>query len=198
VMPWIDRRFARLTNMHRPWSDMEESRAIRLPSRKLQFLGLHSLAVEIGAMRIVCPEIDLRYPFADRSLVEFVFSIPIEQHLRPNELRSLQRRAMARVLPRELAYRRTKGSPGETVYRRFREQWPAIKSIFAAPRVCDYGYVDRNALDVSLQRAAHGQNLNAPCLLRLLALEMWLRTLERPLAAADPRDRQDEFADGRR
>jgi asparagine synthase (glutamine-hydrolysing) len=198
LMPWIDRRFARLTNMHRPWSDMEEARAIRLPSRKLHFLSLHSLAVEMGAMRIVCPEIDLRYPFADRSLVEFVFSIPIEQHLRLNEMRSLQRRAMARVLPRELAYRTTKGSPGGTVYRRFREQWPAIKSIFAAPRVCDYGYADHKALAASLQRAAHGQNVNAPGLLRLLALEMWLRTLERPLAAADPRDQKDEFANGRR
>lgn len=198
VMPWIDRRFARQTDMHRPWSDMEESRAIRLPSRKLHFLSLHSLAVEIGAMRIVCPEIDVRYPFADRALVEFVFSIPIEQHLRPNEMRSLQRRAMARVLPRELAYRRSKGSPGETVYRRFRERWPAIKSIFAAPRVCEYGYVDRSALAVSLQRAAHGQNVNAASLLRLLSLEMWLRTLDCPAAAADPRGRQDEFAHGRR
>ena len=198
VMPWIDRRFARLSNMDRPWDEIEEARAIRLPSRKLQFLGLHSLAVEIGAMRVICPEIDHRYPFADRALVEFVFSIPIEQHLRPNETRSLQRRAMARVLPRELAYRRTKGTAGATLYRRFREQWPAIKSIFAAPRVCDYGYVDRTALAASLQRAAHGQNVNAPGLLRLLALEMWLRTLERPLAAVDPRDRQDEFANGRR
>ena len=198
VMPWIDRRFARLSNMDRPWDEIEEARAIRLPSRKLQFLGLHSLAVEIGAMRVICPEIDHRYPFADRALVEFVFSIPIEQHLRPNETRSLQRRAMARVLPRELAYRRTKGTAGATLYRRFREQWPAIKSIFAAPRVCDYGYVDRTALAASLQRAAHGQNVNAPGLLRLLALEMWLRTLERPLAAVDPRGRQDELANGRR
>jgi len=198
VMPWIDRRFARLTNMHRPWSEIEEARAIRLPSRRLQFLGLHLLAVEIGAMDVVCPEISTRYPFADRALVEFVFSIPIEQHLRPTETRSLQRRAMARVLPHELAYRRTKGTPGATVYRRFREQWPAMKSIFTAPRVCDYGYVDRNALDVALQRAAHGQNVNAPGLLRLLALEVWLRTLERPMAAADPRGLQDEFAQGRR
>lgn len=198
VMPWIDRRFARMTNMHRPWIEIEESRSIRLPSRRLQFLGLNLLAVEMGAMSIACPEMDIRYPFADRALVEFVFSIPIEQHLRPHEMRSLQRRAMARVLPPELAYRRTKGTAGGTVYRRFREQWPAIKSIFAAPRVCDYGYVDRNALDVSLQRAAHGQNVNAPGLLRLLALELWLRTLERPLAAADPRGRQDQFANGRR
>jgi asparagine synthase (glutamine-hydrolysing) len=197
VMPWIDRHFARLTGMQRPWSDNEESRAIRLPSRKLHFLNLHSLTVEIGVMRLVCPEIDIRYPFADRKLVEFVFSIPIEQHLRPNETRSLQRRAMARVLPREIAYRRTKGTPGETVYRRFREQLPAIKSIFAAPRVCDYGYVDRHALTVALQRAAHGQNVNAACLIRLLTLEMWLRTLERPVAAVDPRG-QDEIAHGRR
>jgi len=198
VMPWIDRRFARSSGMDRPGSDDAEVRAIRQPSRRMQFMMLRCLAVEMGFRHCVSPEIDVRYPFVDRRLIDFVFAIPIDQHLRPGETRSLQRRAMARVLPHEIAYRQSKGGPGASIYRRFRQRWPAIKALFDQPRVCDYGYVDRAALAEALQRAAHSQNLNAPGLLRLVALESWLRTLERPSVAADPRDRKTAIVSGRR
>jgi len=185
VPPWIDGRFARATGI----GDLDgETRAIRLPSRRAQFLGLRCLAVQVGFRQHVEPDIDIRYPFLDRQLIEFVFGIPIDQHLRPGETRSLQRRAMSRVLPPEIAQRRTKGGPGGTIYRRFRQQWPAIKTLFAKPRVVEFGYVDGAVLGDALQRAAHGFNYSAPGLLRLLALESWLRALERPSIAADPRD----------
>jgi hypothetical protein len=105
---------------------------------------------------------------------------------------------MSRVLPPEIAQRRTKGGPGGTIYRRFRQSWPAIKSLFAQPRVVEYGYVDRAVLADALLRAAHGFNLSAPGLLRLIALESWLQTLERPSVAADPRDRTRSSTTGRR
>lgn len=187
--PWIDAGFARATGIDDQWRGDGEARAYRLPSRRAQFTGIRCLAVEIGFRHGLEPGIDVRYPFVDRQLIEFVFGIPIDQHLRPGETRSLQRRAMSRVLPAEIAQRRTKGGPGGTIYRRFRQNWPVIKSLFAQPRVVEFGYVDRTALADALQRAAHGFNLSAPGLLRLVALESWLRTLERPSVAADPRDR---------
>jgi asparagine synthase (glutamine-hydrolysing) len=196
--PWIDPRFARATGIDDPWRHDAELRAIRLPSRRAQFAGLRCLAVESGLRRNLEPRIDVRYPFLDRRLIEFVFGVPIEQHLRPGETRSLQRRAMARVLPREIAQRRTKGGPGGTIYRRFRQRWPVIKTLFAKPHVVEYGFVDRAALDDALTRAAHGVNLSAPGLLRLIALESWLRTLERPSVAVDPRDTTRSSTTGRR
>lgn len=192
--PWIDARFARATGIDGRWQADVEARAYRLPSRRAQFTSVRCLAVEIGFRHGLGPGIDVRYPFVDRQLIEFVFGIPIHQHLRPAETRSLQRRAMSRVLPPEIAQRRTKGGPGGTIYRRFRQNWPVIKSLFAQPRVVEFGYVDRTALAGALQRAAHGFNLSTPGLLRLVALESWLRTLERPSVAVDPRDRMTSIA----
>ena len=45
--------------------------------------------------------------------------------------------------------------------------------------VYDFGYIDPTALRDALSRAAHGQNINAPGLMRIVALESWLRTLDR-------------------
>lgn len=193
--PWIDARFARETGIGDADS---EARAIRLPSKRVQFVGLRCLAVEMGFRHHVEPDVDIRYPFVDRQLIEFVFGIPLDQHVRPGETRSLQRRAMSRVLPPEIAQRQTKGGPGGTIYRRFRQQWPAIKTLFARPRVVEFGYVDGAVLADALQRAAHGFNYSAPGLLRLIALEAWLRTLERPSVAVDPRDPMRSSLNGRR
>jgi asparagine synthase (glutamine-hydrolysing) len=198
AIPWIDRSFARANGIDRSWLDDDEVRAIRQPSRRLHFMALRSLGVEMGLRHCVAPDIDVRYPFVDRRLIDFVFAIPIDQHLRPGETRSLQHRAMARVLPHKIAYRKTKGGPAASIYRRFRQRWPAIKALFDQPRVCDYGYVDRAGLAGALQRAAHGQNTSAPGLLRLVALESWLRALERPSVAVDPRGRDAAVVIGRR
>ncbi len=183
--PWVDRRFAEATGIDRPLRGDPEVEAFRLPSRRAHFIALRSIAGEIGARRSIFGPVDVRYPFLDRRLVEFAFGVPIGQHLRPGETRSLQRRAIARIVPNDIAYRRTKGGPTGTIYRRFRQRWPAIKALFQDARVCAYGYVDRAALTDSLQRAAHGQNLSAPGLLRLIALESWLRKTDRPPAGAE-------------
>jgi asparagine synthase (glutamine-hydrolysing) len=183
--PWVDRRFARSTGIDQPLRGDAEVEAFRLPSRRAHFVALRSLANEIGIRHGIFAPVDVRYPFLDRPLVEFAFAMPLEQHVRPGENRSLQRRVMARVIPRDIAYRRTKGGPAGTIYRRFRQRWPAIKALFQDPRVCAYGYVDQAALTDSLERASHGQNLSAPGLLRLIALESWLRRTDQPWPGAE-------------
>lgn len=195
--PWVSRRFARSMGIDRGQLDDAGSRAFRLPSRRAQFIELRGLAAEISLQRSVIGEVDVRYPFLDRRLVEFAFTIPVDQHVRPNETRSLQRRAMSQFIPPEICGRRTKGGPAATIYRRFRQQWKTIKALFQDARVCEYGYVDREALNDSLQRAAHGQNLNAPGLLRLLAIESWLKGLEQSSLGTDSFERT-EIANGRR
>jgi asparagine synthase (glutamine-hydrolysing) len=183
--PWLNRPFAKATGIDQPLRGDPEVESFRLPSRRAHFIALRSLIGEIGIRRGIFDPVDVRYPFLDRPLVEFAFAIPLEQHIRPGENRSLQRRSMARIIPSMIAYRRTKGGPAGTIYRRFRQRWPAIKSLFQNARVCAYGYVDRAVLTDSLERAAHGQNLSAPGLLRLVALESWLRKMDQPPPEAE-------------
>jgi|SRR6266480_2909100 len=49
-----------------------------------------------------------RYPYLDRGLLEFVYSIPREQLVRPGQRRSLMRRALVGIVPKEILERRRK------------------------------------------------------------------------------------------
>ena len=53
-------------------------------------------------------DIEFSYPFTHQPLVEFMLSIPAEQHARPNESKSLIRRAFRDLLPAELIARKEK------------------------------------------------------------------------------------------
>ncbi len=52
--------------------------------------------------------IEVRYPFRDRRLVEFMLALPDEQLARPGDRRSVLRRAVADLLPASIAERRDK------------------------------------------------------------------------------------------
>jgi len=54
------------------------------------------------------PAYELRYPFLDRELLEFLFAIPREQLVRPGQRRSLMRRALTGVVPPEISNRKRK------------------------------------------------------------------------------------------
>jgi|GEM_PF-1777704 len=184
VPPWINRRFAHETAIDKPSRRSADVENYRIPSRRAQVYALRDLSSAFEDRHFFDPNVDVRYPYADRRLVELAFGIPIEQHLRPGETRSLQRRSLARVVPPEIAWRRTKGGPSVAIYARFRQRWRDIKPLLGDMRVCDRGYIDPRPLADALHRAAHGQNVNAVALLRVLALEFWLRKLEQPALAA--------------
>ncbi len=122
---------------------------------------------------------EIRYPFYDRRLLEFVLAIPAEQQIRPGESRSLMRRALAGVLPPEIQQRRSKGGPEQAFFRALRTNWSWIGRWARQTRAVAEGWVDGDALDESIKQARHG--IGTGPLLRIFALEFWLETLDRPM-----------------
>jgi asparagine synthase (glutamine-hydrolysing) len=136
--------------------------------------------------------LEFRYPFLDRSLVEFLLSIPFEQLLRPGETRSLQRRALRGLLPEKTLRRKSKRGLDEALFRALIREWTELGPMFADARVCARGYVNSRRLLAALDRARHGQEINTYILLKTISLEFWLRSLEQrgamPKSAAVARD----------
>ena len=123
-------------------------------------------------------DIELTYPFLHRPLVEYLMAIPHVQKLRPDETRSLMRRALRDLLPTEILSRKNKGAIDETIFRAFVREWPKIKSIFADARVSARGYVNPSALESLLNQVRHGGQVLGGELLRIVSLEVWLRSVE--------------------
>jgi asparagine synthase (glutamine-hydrolysing) len=119
------------------------------------------------------------YPFLYRPLVEFVTAIPRDQLVRPGETRSLLRRSMKNTLPLRVCKRRSKGNPHEGISRALVREWDYLQSLLVDTRVSAYGYVDRDALQRTMDAYRYGNGLYSVQLVKTLVLEAWLRAFEK-------------------
>jgi len=124
---------------------------------------------------------EVRYPFLDRDLVEFLVAIPPDQLKRPGESRFLMRRALAHLLPPEVLRRRTKGGAGRCYIVMVQRQWNELEAIFRAPLSASLGFLDCNAFSGIPARIEERYILTHSTfqLLNGIKLELWLRDVAR-------------------
>lgn len=121
--------------------------------------------------------VEISYPFLDKTLIEFLLAIPIEQKLRPGETRSLLRRALRDIVPRSVMARTDKKGPDEAIHRAMFREWPTILQLIDNSEICARGYVSSTGLRRALEAARHGLPQDSQILLRFLSLEIWLRSV---------------------
>jgi asparagine synthase (glutamine-hydrolysing) len=124
---------------------------------------------------LVRPE--YRYPFLDKDLVNYLFSIPREQILRPGRRRSLMRRALANIVPHEVLERRRKAYQLRAPLYALQQAHDVLEKLLATPIVADAGLVDGKALRLSLRRTVEGDPAWWQAMLRTIAFELWLRSI---------------------
>lgn len=177
--PWLSREFIRAGRIKERLLLPEDPFGFQLPSSRRQASMIQFIVSSIAEGE--CWEqstADKTYPFLDRALVEFLMAIPFEQKLRPNETRSLMRRALRDLMPAKVLQRRNKGIVGETFCRGLAAQWPRLEPLLVDARVCQRGYVDAKSFRWAVDLARHGRKLETSTLLKTIALEIWLRSLE--------------------
>lgn len=180
---WIDRKFAARTGL------TEDSRATNdacvrcdMPSKSARLraikLGIGAIASGYVSYQTTLGCLEMRFPFLNVPLVEYLLSIPVNQLMRPAERRSIQRRSLRGVLPEAVRLRTDKRGPDEAVLLAFNRNWPYLMSLVTSSRACARGYVEQAKLHAELTRARHGYSTSIQALLRFISLEMWLRNVE--------------------
>jgi asparagine synthase (glutamine-hydrolysing) len=124
---------------------------------------------------LVRPE--YRYPFLDKDLVNYLFSIPREQILRPGRRRSLMRRALVNIVPVEVLERRRKAYQLRAPLHTLQQAHDVLEKLFAEPMLADAGLIDLTLLRHFLWRTAEGDPAWWQAMLRTIALELWLRSI---------------------
>ena len=186
VPSWFNADFAARTRLREHWLPTADPFGFRLPSdidRAISYLSVTRNVSLCCRRELTC--LDSSYPFMHRPLVEFLQAIPFEQFLRPGENRSLMRRALRAVLPKQIAQRKTKGDPSEGLARAIAREVSTIRSFLTNARVCAYGLMDSAPLFAAIDRARHGLEPHAGALLLTISLEFWLRALETRPAVND-------------
>jgi asparagine synthase (glutamine-hydrolysing) len=150
-----------------------------LPSFQENLLTLNGLRRQLECCPLSAqPPHERRYPFLDRDLLEFLFSVPREQLLRPGQRRSLMRRALKGLVPDGILNRKRKAfvarapilsvCAARTNLTKTRE--PMISS--------SLGIVDANRFCEFLEEASRGQEVPIVFLMRTLVVESWLRAAQ--------------------
>ena len=124
------------------------------------------------------PPFEKRYPYLDRSLLEFMFAIPREQLVRPAQRRSLMRRALAGIVPDEVLNRKTKGFAARSPLVQISADWDRFVEITQSMLSSSLGIVDSERLYATLQKAHRGEVVPVVSLMRTIQIEEWMRNLK--------------------
>ena len=122
-----------------------------------------------------------RHPLLYRPLVEFMYSLPWQQQAVAGHDRTLQRRALAGILPEQTRTRRTKAGPDQAVYEGLRTNREVYQLLTARPMIAQRGYVDETAWRGAVQAAQFGYVELMPAFEAAMSLEIWLRQQDNQL-----------------
>lgn len=115
------------------------------------------------------------YPYLDRDLLEFLFSVPPDQLLRPGQRRSLMRRALAGIVPNELIHRKRKAFVIRGPLTAITSQFASLATMTQEMVGGSLGIVDPPGLIATLNEARSGDVVAVPSLMRVFGIERWLR-----------------------
>jgi asparagine synthase (glutamine-hydrolysing) len=178
VEPWINKDFARHFRISARQLGVAEHFGLFLPTRRSYASGVLQMAQKLAKLRISGQALEeVRYPFLDQNLIEFVLSIPASQLLRPGHRRSLMRRSLVGIVPQEILDRRTKQFGARTPIVDLENHWDEIRAAFDSPMTSRFGYVDGDCFLKKLQGARGGKEIHITRMLKTISLEFFLRDL---------------------
>lgn len=150
-----------------------------LPSFQENLLTLQALQRQLGTSVLPFdPPYEMRYPYLDRDLLEFLYAIPREQLVRPGQRRSLMRRAMAGIVPAELLNRRRKAFATRTPAAAIAAQFAKLIETSGVLVGDELGIVDARRFSKEPDRARYGHDVPVVNLMRMMQIEFWLRALD--------------------
>ncbi len=178
VEPWIDKKFASRTRIPLKLLDVKEHFGLLLPTRRSCIGGvvLMSNKVSKWSGRMLALE-EVRYPYLDQRLIEFILAIPATQLLRPGDRRSLMRRSLKNIVPEEILSRQTKQFGARTPVMAIERNLDEVRKAFESPVSATLGYINKDAFMERLDAARAGKQIHITRMLRTISLELWLHDL---------------------
>jgi asparagine synthase (glutamine-hydrolysing) len=146
-----------------------------LPSFQSNLDALQALRRQLSSVVPSSPPFEKRYPYLDRDLWSFVCAIPREQVLRPQQRRSLMRRALAGIVPAEIINRRRKAFIIRGPMIAIAAKWPSLTELTRNMVSASLGIVNPKVFLQALDEARRGQQVSIVAIFRTLAIESWLR-----------------------
>ncbi len=118
-----------------------------------------------------------RYPYLDGALLEFMYTIPREQLIRPGQRRSLMRRALVGIVPDEVLNRKRKAYVARAPLAAISSDWARLAETTQHMVSGTHGIFDTKRITEAVQMARQGTDVPVLTLIRTLCTEDWLKHL---------------------
>ena len=149
-----------------------------LPSFQESLSTLEGLRRQLHCVALPSdPAHEIRYPYLDRDLLEFLYAVPREQLVRPGQRRSLMRRALVGIVPDELLNRRRKAFVARSPIAAISAECTSLAASSQHMVTSSLGIIDSARFSETVRKARHGQPSRIMTLMRTIGIEFWLRGL---------------------
>ncbi len=176
--PWLNRDFVKRNRAVLRGYETRLKLLDSLPSFQENVSTLDAVRRQLACSALPPdPHYEKRYPYLDRSFLEFLFAIPREQLVRPGQRRSLMRRALAGIVPAELLHRKRKAFVARAPMAAISTEWANLAEMNQHTMSISLGIVDPNGFSDALQKARRGMEVPVVTLMRTLVIEVWLMCL---------------------
>jgi asparagine synthase (glutamine-hydrolysing) len=146
-----------------------------LPSFQENMMTLEALRRQLGASPLPsCAYRENRYPFLDRDLLEFLYSIPREQLVRPGQRRSLMRRSLIGIVPDEVLNRRRKAFVARSSMMMIGAESRNLTAKGRSMVSSSLGIVNAGEFRAALEMVSQGREVRLVTMMRAFAVELWL------------------------
>jgi asparagine synthase (glutamine-hydrolysing) len=178
IEPWIRKDFAKRTRLAIRQIDVDDHFGMWLPTRRAYIAGVQIMANNLAQSPPPAQAFEeVRYPYLDQTLIEFLLSIPACQLLRPGERRSLMRRSLVGIVPQEILSRKTKQVGQRTPMLTLEKSWDELQNIYQTSLSSRLGYIHEHQLLKTICDARAGKTVSMVRVLWTISLEYWLRDL---------------------
>lgn len=176
VEPWIEPTFAKRQHIAARTLGPAAAFGFRLQSRR----AFAQTVVLISCQQSCATDwsgqgAEWRFPYLDQDLIEFLLAVPATQLLRPGERRSLMRRALSQLVPKEVLERKSKAVTVRKALVAVQANWQTLEELLSSAASASLGFVNRTVFMRKLVQAKGGEAPQLVRLLRGIALELWLR-----------------------
>jgi asparagine synthetase B (glutamine-hydrolysing) len=121
--------------------------------------------------------IEVHYPFAERRMLDFALSMPIEQHLGDGWDRLFERRFASFLdIPKIISWRDTKGGLIEPMIRACRKHFNELTLFLSDSNIVRIGLGESREYKEVLMNAVLGDSNSADLFLNAYMLELWIDT----------------------
>jgi asparagine synthase (glutamine-hydrolysing) len=119
-------------------------------------------------------DVEVRYPFLHRPLVEASLRMPVRMRIRPQGRKWVLREAMRGLLPEEVRTRSTKGTIDARILWSLQRERGRVDELLRDPILAQIGVIKPEALRSAVDAARRGLETNLAFLMSALSLETWL------------------------